>query len=105
MSVEHRPHILSFLIAAQVHFDLGRGTVSLQRIQNLSRLIDMNQLFRRDKAFAHPCRGRQKRAILQFRGYVAVVGRNPSQLPHFVVYVANLLPQLHLLIVHLCSPF
>ncbi len=91
MGMDDAPYVRALFIAAQMHFDLAGGTQTLGAFQHLALVVDAQQFFGGDKAFAHAGGGAQKGAVLQPGGYIAVVGRHPAQLPGFVTDVADLL--------------
>ena len=97
------PHIGALFIAAQMHFNLTRRTQTLRRFHDIAVCINANQLFRRDKAFAHTGGSAKEGAVLQACRNVAVVCRNPSKLPHLVAHIADLF--FDYLNIHLLYPF
>ena len=88
--MQHGPHIGTFPIAAEVHFDFRGRPQPCSPLQHFALVVDANQLVRCDEAFAHAGRCCKKGAVLQLHGNISVIGSHPAQLPHLVADITKL---------------
>ena len=90
VGVDDAPHIGALFIAAQMHLDFTGGAQTFGTFQNFALGVDTNEFFRGNETLTHTRRRTQKGSVFQTSRYVAIVRRNPTQLPHLVADITDL---------------
>ena len=103
MSMEHRSYVVAFFIAAKMHFDFRRRSVTVNSLKHLALGIYYDEFFGSYKAFADTCRRCKEVAVGQFYREVTVICRNPAELPHLMANIAHNFSCFH--IIHFSSSF